>query len=47
MFIKLWKLLKIRTSVPNHETLWKSKTWGANYKIGETGWKKQFSNDFV
>ena len=47
IFIKLWRLLKIRTSVPNYETLTKSKTWGANYKIDETCWKRQFPNDFV
>ena len=33
MFIKFWKLLKIRTSVPKYETLSKNKTWGANDKI--------------
>ena len=34
--IKLSRLLNIRSSVPNYETLSKGKTWGANYKIGET-----------
>ena len=29
------------------ETILKSKTWGANYKIGEACWNRQCSNDFV
>ena len=36
IFIKLQKLQRIPTSVHNYETLSKSKTWGANYRIGET-----------
>ena len=35
IFIKLLTLLKIRISLPNYETLSKSKTWGSKYKIDQ------------
>ena len=35
IFIKLLTLLKIRISLPNYETLSKSKTWGPKYKIDQ------------
>ena len=35
-------MLPHRTSVPNYKTSSKSKTWCANYKIGETCWKRQW-----